>query len=75
MFHNIIRSFEALMAVAVPTAWQTRATEDQRQSVLDQHRRLASTIADRDAAAAHDEMNRHFDTSIGDLFIRYSAAS
>ena len=75
LFYNIIRSFEALMAVAVPTAWQTRATEDQRQSVLDQHRRLALTIADRDAAAAHDEMNRHFDTSIGDLFTSYSVAS
>ena len=75
LFHNIIRSFEALMAVAVPTAWQTRATEDQRQSVLDQHRRLALTIADRDATAAHDEMNRHFDTSVGDLFTAYSVAS
>ncbi|MDH7975892.1 FadR/GntR family transcriptional regulator [Sphingomonas sp. AR_OL41] len=75
LFHNIIRSFEALMAVAVPTAWQTRATEAQRQSVLDQHRRLALTIADRDPAAAHDEMNRHFDTSIGDIFTAYSIAS
>lgn len=75
LFYNIIRSFEALMAVAVPTAWQTRATEDQRRSVLDQHRRLALTIADRDAAAALDEMNKHFDTAIGDLFTLYSAAS
>lgn len=75
LFYNIIRSFEALMAVAVPTAWETRATEDQRQSVLDQHRRLALTIADRDAPAALDEMNKHFDTAIGDLFTRYSAAS
>ena len=47
LFHNIIRSFEALMAVAVPTAWQTRSTDEQRRSVLDQHRRLALTIADR----------------------------
>jgi len=75
LFHNIVRSFEALMAVAVPTAWQTRATEDQRQSVLDQHRRLAQTIADRDPAAAHDEMNKHFDASIGDLFLSYAVAS
>jgi DNA-binding FadR family transcriptional regulator len=75
LFHNIIRSFEALMAIAVPTAWQTRATEDQRQSVLDQHRRLALTIADRDPVAALDEMNQHFDTSIGDLFVSYSQAS
>lgn len=75
LFFNIIRSFEALMAVAVPTAWQTRATEDQRQSVLDQHRRLAQTIADRDAAAALEEMNSHFDASISDLFTPYSVAS
>lgn len=75
LFHNIVRSFEALMAVAVPTAWQTRATEDQRRSVLNQHRRLALTIADRDPVAAHDEMNRHFDTSIGDIFRAYAVAS
>ena len=75
LFHNIIRSFEALMKVAVPTAWETRATRDQRQSVLDQHRRLALVIADRDPAGALDEMNQHFDTAIGDLFVRYSEAS
>jgi GntR family transcriptional repressor for pyruvate dehydrogenase complex len=75
LFYNIIRSFEALMAVAVPTAWETRATEEQRQSVLDQHRRLALTIADRDPSAALDEMNKHFDASISDLFVRYSQAS
>ena len=75
LFVNIIRSFEALMAVAVPTAWHTRATEEQRASVLDQHRRLALTIADKDPGAALDEMNRHFDASIGDLFNSFAAAS
>lgn len=74
LFHNIIRSFETLMAVAVPTAWHTRATEEQRQSVFEQHRRLAQTIADRDATAARDEMNSHFDASISDLFLDYSEA-
>ncbi len=75
LFYNIIRSFEALMEIAVPTAWETRATEDQRQSVLGQHRRLALTIADRDPGAALEEMNSHFDTAIGDLFTSYSVAS
>jgi DNA-binding FadR family transcriptional regulator len=75
LFYNIIRSFEALMAVAVPTAWHTRATADQRAAVLEQHRRLALTIADRDAAAALDEMNKHFDASIGDLFNGFAVAS
>jgi GntR family transcriptional regulator, transcriptional repressor for pyruvate dehydrogenase complex len=75
LFHNIIRSFEALMAVAVPTAWNTRSTEDQRRSVFEQHRRLAQAIADRDAAAALGEMNSHFDASISNLFADYSVAS
>lgn len=75
LFYTIIRSFEALMEVAVPTAWHTRATEEQRASVLEQHRRLAQTIADRDPAAALAEMNMHFDTSISDLFARYSTQS
>jgi len=74
LFHNIIRSFEALMRVAVPTAWHTRTTAEQRAMVLEQHHRLAQAIADQDATAAVAEMNTHFDTSIGDLFARYSAA-
>jgi GntR family transcriptional regulator, transcriptional repressor for pyruvate dehydrogenase complex len=73
LYYNIIRSFEALMEVAVPTAWHTRATDAQRRSVLDQHRRLALAIADRDPDAAHAEMNKHFDTSISDLFAAQAA--
>jgi DNA-binding FadR family transcriptional regulator len=74
LFYNIIRSFEALMSIAVPTAWHTRTTAEQRATVLAQHRRLAQAIADKDAAAAVSEMNTHFDTSISDLSARYSAA-
>ena len=74
LFYNIIRSFEALMTVAVPTAWHTRTTAEQRAMVLEQHHRLAEAIANRDTAAAVAEMNTHFDTSIADLFARYSAA-
>ena len=74
LFYNIIRSFESLMTIAVPATWQTRTTAEQRAIVLDQHHRLAETIANRDTAAAVAEMNTHFDTSIADLFARYSAA-
>jgi DNA-binding FadR family transcriptional regulator len=61
------------MSVAVPTAWHTRTTPELRAMVLEQHRRLARAIADKDPAAAVAEMNTHFDTSISDLFARYSA--
>lgn len=74
LFYNIIRSFESLMTVAVPTAWHTRTTEEQRHTMLVQHRTMAQTIADKDPVAAIAEMNTHFDTSITDLFARYSAA-
>jgi DNA-binding FadR family transcriptional regulator len=74
LFYTIIRSFESLMIIAVPTAWHTRTTAEQRAMVLDQHHRLAEAIANRDTAAAVAEMNTHFDTSIADLFARYSAA-
>jgi DNA-binding FadR family transcriptional regulator len=74
LFYNIIRSFEALMSVAVPTAWHRRITADQRAMVFEQHHRLAEAIANRDTAAAVAEMNTHFDTSIADLFARHSAA-
>jgi DNA-binding FadR family transcriptional regulator len=69
LFHQIVRSFEGLMRSAVPAAWHTRVTEAQRATVLDRHRALAATIADRDPAAAAHEMGMHFDTSIGDLFV------
>ncbi len=73
LFYTIIRSFEALMTVAVPTAWHARTTAEQRAMVLEQHRRLAEAIANRDTATAVAEMNIHFDTAIADLFARSSA--
>jgi DNA-binding FadR family transcriptional regulator len=42
--------------------------------VLDQHRRLAEAIANRDAAAAVAEITAHFDTANADLFAGQSAA-
>lgn len=67
LFTQIIRSFEALMEVAVPTAWDTRQTPEQRRAIIDRHHALARSIADGDPARARAEMEAHFDTSIGDL--------
>ena len=68
----IVRSFEQLMRVAVPNAWQTRETSTQRDMVLAIHRDLAQAIADRDPAAATRLMDAHFDRSISDVFHRIS---
>ena len=67
LFLQIVRSFEALMTVAVPSAWQTRTTDDQREIILRHHHVIAQAIADRDTQAASAAMNAHFDASIGDL--------
>lgn len=68
LFHQIVRSFEQLMRVAVPTAWQTRETLDQRNAVFAVHRDLATAIADRAGPAAVTLMEAHFDTAISDIF-------
>lgn len=68
LFHQIVRSFEQLMRIAVPTAWQTRETTDQREAVFVIHRDLATAIADRAPAAAVALMEAHFDKSISDVF-------
>lgn len=67
LFTQIIRSFEPLMREAVPAAWRTRDTATQRQTILDLHRDIAASIADRDPDAARQNMDRHFDASIADL--------
>lgn len=67
LFHQIVRSFERLMDIAVPRAWQTRLTEGQRTEMLELHQEIAQAIADGDAARAMVGMDRHFDTSIADL--------
>lgn len=68
LFHQIVRSFEHLMRIAVPTAWDTRETLDERDAVFAVHRDLATAIADRAPAAAANLMEAHFDTSISDIF-------
>ena len=67
LFHQIVRSFEPLMGVAVPAAWRTRTADDQRLTILEVHRDLGGAIADRDPATARTLMDAHFDQSIGDL--------
>ena len=67
LFYQIVRSFELLMDDAVPKAWRTRETETQRAEILEVHRDIARAIADRAPEAAAGLMNRHFDSSIGDL--------
>lgn len=64
LFQQIVRSFEILMHVAVPTAWKTRVTEEQKQAMLDHHLAVASAIAAGDATAAQAAMNAHFDLSV-----------
>jgi DNA-binding FadR family transcriptional regulator len=65
LFLQIVRSFEPLMTVAVPIAWETRDTDEARTTVLARHRDLATAIADRDAPVAVQLMDAHFDQSIG----------
>jgi DNA-binding FadR family transcriptional regulator len=67
LFVAIVRSFEPLMQVAVPEAWRTRTTPEQRQSIIANHRALADAIAARDPDAARAAMDGHFDASIGAL--------
>lgn len=68
LFHQIVRSFEPLMRVAVPSAWETRATEAQRTAIFDQHQLIAAAIRDRDGAGAFSAMSDHFAASIGEQF-------
>lgn len=67
LFLQIIRSFEPMMRVAVPTAWRTRTTAAQRIAMLDCHEAIAAAITRRDRDAAVIGMDRHFDASVGVL--------
>jgi DNA-binding FadR family transcriptional regulator len=67
LFRQMVRSYASLMEVAVPQAWDTRATRAEQVATLERHKALARAIADRDPEAAVAEMESHFDTSIDDL--------
>jgi len=53
------------MRIAVPLAWETRKSAEERHDILDRHRRLARAIADRKPVEAQDWMGSHFDEAIG----------
>ena len=53
------------MKVAIPQAWGTRQTSDQRRDSVDRHRRLAQAIKERDVDGARQWMSDHFDESVG----------
>ena len=50
LFNQIVRSFVPLMRVAVPEAWRTRETEEQKREILERHKQLAWAIANQDPA-------------------------
>jgi DNA-binding FadR family transcriptional regulator len=65
LFHQIVKSFEPLMRVAVPRAWRTRQTAEERRDILACHRALARAILDGEPEEARRQMGTHFDESIG----------
>jgi len=67
LFRQMVRSYAPLMEVAVPQAWETRATRAEQLATLERHQALAQAIMDRDPKAAVAEMESHFDASIDDL--------
>ena len=67
LFSQIVASFVPLMRVAVPQAWKTRHTEDEKSDILSRHRNLAAAIANRDPEGAERCMAVHFDEAIGAL--------
>lgn len=64
LFHQIVRSFEAMMRISVPAAWHTRTTSEQRDRVRANHLEIATAIADKDPAAAETAMDAHFDATV-----------
>ncbi len=66
LFYQIVRSFEELMALAIPRAWEERATEEEREEALALHREVADAIAAREPARARSAMDQHFANSIGE---------
>jgi len=67
LFNQIVVSFVPLLRVAVPQAWKTRQTDEQKRDILERHRRLAQAIANHDPVEAERCMASHFDDAIGAL--------
>jgi DNA-binding FadR family transcriptional regulator len=64
LFQQIVRSFEEMMRIAVPVAWRTRTTPEQRSRVLANHMAIAEAIDAGDPERAAQAMDAHFDASI-----------
>jgi GntR family transcriptional regulator, transcriptional repressor for pyruvate dehydrogenase complex len=64
VFHQTVRAFETMMRVAVPVAWRTRTTPEQRETVRANHLEIAAAIEAGDPARAAAAMDRHFDASV-----------
>jgi DNA-binding FadR family transcriptional regulator len=69
LFVQIVGSFGPLMEVAVPTAWRTRKTLEQRATMIEQHRAIALAIQEKDPDAAVAAMDGHFDASVGAILV------
>lgn len=67
LFNQIVRSFAPLMEVAVPKAWETRTTSEQRAAIIDRHRAIAHAIMEKNSTEAARAMESHFDASVGEL--------
>ncbi|WP_454886891.1 FadR/GntR family transcriptional regulator [Sphingomonas oryzagri] len=67
LFVQIVSAFGPLMEVAVPAAWGTRVTEEEKTATIARHRAVARAIADGDPVAAVAAMNTHFDAAIDDI--------
>ena len=67
LFNQIVVSFVPLMRIAVPRAWGTRQTEEEKKDILSRHKRLAWAIANGDSGQAERCMAEHFDEAIGAL--------
>jgi GntR family transcriptional repressor for pyruvate dehydrogenase complex len=64
LFTQVVSSFSHLMMEAVPAAWRTRQTEEQRSIILKRHMDIAMAIAERDAVTAERAMDQHFDDTV-----------
>ena len=67
LFEHLLASFAPLLATAVPAAWSTRQTVEEKDEVIENHMGIAEAIAMRNPKAAAKAMERHFSRAIGYL--------
>ena len=74
LFVQIVDSFGPLMEVAVPTAWRTRTTDEERSTIIERHLAIAQAILKQDPGGAAAAMDGHFDATVGVLLQTTAAA-